>query len=157
MEGSPTLEVVEAPLDAEGSLRNGPLPLPEALPVLPLRDSVAFPDTITPLAVGQPRSIKLVDDAREALPHAGWQIRSRDNASPQLERTINRFTQFLTLVGLAALLPGLHRRIGRSSVYLCSSNCSITSGSASYGIAVSGSSLRTSRCARMPLMVEPSR
>jgi ATP-dependent Lon protease len=62
MEGSPTLEVVEAPLDAEGSLTEGPLPLPETLPVLPLRDSVAFPDTITPLAVGQPRSIKLVDD-----------------------------------------------------------------------------------------------
>ncbi|MBS1891881.1 MAG: LON peptidase substrate-binding domain-containing protein, partial [Actinobacteria bacterium] len=63
MEGSgPTLEVVEAPLDSEGSLGDGPLPLPEALPVLPLRDSVAFPDTITPLAVGQPRSIKLIDD-----------------------------------------------------------------------------------------------
>jgi ATP-dependent Lon protease len=63
MEGSsPTLEVVEAPLDAEGSLADGPLPIPEALPVLPLRDSVAFPDTITPLAVGQPRSIKLIDD-----------------------------------------------------------------------------------------------
>jgi ATP-dependent Lon protease len=36
--------------------------LPDALPVLPLRDSVAFPDTMLPLAVGQPRSIKLVDD-----------------------------------------------------------------------------------------------
>ena len=36
--------------------------LPEALPVLPLRDSVAFPDTMMPLAVGQERSIKLVDD-----------------------------------------------------------------------------------------------
>jgi ATP-dependent Lon protease len=36
--------------------------LPEALPVLPLRDSVAFPDTMLPLAVGQERSIKLVDD-----------------------------------------------------------------------------------------------
>ena len=48
----------------------------------------------------------LVDDARATLPAAGWEIRSRDNASPQLERTINRFTQFLTLVGLAALLVG---------------------------------------------------
>ena len=37
---------------------------------------------------------------------AGWEIRTRGNASPQLERTINRFTQFLTLVGLAALLVG---------------------------------------------------
>jgi putative ABC transport system permease protein len=40
------------------------------------------------------------------LPEAGWEIRSRGNASPQLERTISRFTQFLTLVGLAALLVG---------------------------------------------------
>ena len=43
---------------------------------------------------------------RRALPQAGWEVRSRSNASPQLERTISRFTQFLTLVGLAALLVG---------------------------------------------------
>jgi putative ABC transport system permease protein len=48
----------------------------------------------------------LADDVRSALPEAGWEIRSRGNASPQLERTISRFTQFLTLVGLAALLVG---------------------------------------------------
>lgn len=48
----------------------------------------------------------LIDEARSTLPHAGWEIRSRANASPQLERNINRFTQFLTLVGLAALLVG---------------------------------------------------
>ena len=48
----------------------------------------------------------LADDVRSALPQAGWEIRSRGNASPQLERTISRFTQFLTLVGLAALLVG---------------------------------------------------
>jgi putative ABC transport system permease protein len=48
----------------------------------------------------------LIEDARKALPEAGWEIRSRSNASPQLERTISRFTQFLTLVGLAALLVG---------------------------------------------------
>ncbi len=49
---------------------------------------------------------QLVDDVRAAQPQAGWEIRSRGNASPQLERTISRFTQFLTLVGLAALLVG---------------------------------------------------
>src|ERR1700716_900586 len=48
----------------------------------------------------------LASDARTALPSAGWEIRTRSNASPQLERTISRFTQFLTLVGLAALLVG---------------------------------------------------
>ena len=36
--------------------------LPEVLPVLPLRDTVPFPETLTPLAIGQERSIKLVND-----------------------------------------------------------------------------------------------
>jgi ATP-dependent Lon protease len=44
----------------------GPAPQPQALPatlpVLPLRDTVTFPDTLTPLAVGQPRSVRLVND-----------------------------------------------------------------------------------------------
>jgi putative ABC transport system permease protein len=44
--------------------------------------------------------------ARAALPQAGWEIRSRTNASPQLERNVDRFTQFLTIVGLTALLVG---------------------------------------------------
>jgi len=35
---------------------------PSALPVLPLKDSVTFPDTLTPLAVGQERSVRLVND-----------------------------------------------------------------------------------------------
>jgi ATP-dependent Lon protease len=61
MEGAPVLEVVDSPLDAEGAIRANQ-PLPEALPVLPLRDTVTFPETLTPLAVGQERSIKLVDD-----------------------------------------------------------------------------------------------
>jgi ATP-dependent Lon protease len=36
--------------------------LPDALPVLPLRDTVPFPESLIPLAVGQERSIKLVND-----------------------------------------------------------------------------------------------
>lgn len=44
--------------------------------------------------------------ARAQLPEAGWDIRSRSNASPQLERNVERFTQFLTIVGLTALLVG---------------------------------------------------
>jgi putative ABC transport system permease protein len=45
-------------------------------------------------------------DARKQLPEAGWDIRNRKNASPQLERNVDRFTQFLTIVGLTALLVG---------------------------------------------------
>jgi ATP-dependent Lon protease len=37
-------------------------PLPPGLPVLPLKDTVTFPDMITPLAIGQERSVKLVND-----------------------------------------------------------------------------------------------
>jgi ATP-dependent Lon protease len=36
--------------------------LPQALPILPLKDTVTFPDTLTPLAIGQERSVKLVND-----------------------------------------------------------------------------------------------
>jgi ATP-dependent Lon protease len=61
MEGTPVLEVVDSPLDAESAIRASQ-PLPDALPVLPLRDSVTFPDTVTPLAVGQERSVQLVND-----------------------------------------------------------------------------------------------
>ncbi|HEX2993007.1 MAG TPA: LON peptidase substrate-binding domain-containing protein, partial [Anaerolineales bacterium] len=35
---------------------------PEILPILPLRGVVVYPQTAVPLTVGQPRSIKLVDD-----------------------------------------------------------------------------------------------
>jgi ATP-dependent Lon protease len=66
MEGSPQdgpgIEVVETP-DVEEAIRTQQeRPLPQALPVLPLRETVTYPDTLTPLAVAQPRSIKLVDD-----------------------------------------------------------------------------------------------
>ena len=36
--------------------------LPSALPILPLRDNVSFPATLTPLAIGQERSIRLVNE-----------------------------------------------------------------------------------------------
>ncbi len=36
--------------------------LPATLPVLPLRDSVTFPETLVPLAVGQERSMALIND-----------------------------------------------------------------------------------------------
>jgi putative ABC transport system permease protein len=44
--------------------------------------------------------------ARDKFPNAGWEVRSRFSVSPQLERSIEQFTQYLTLVGLAALLVG---------------------------------------------------
>jgi putative ABC transport system permease protein len=40
------------------------------------------------------------------FPEAGWSIRSRTNAAPSLSSNIERFSQFLTLVGLTALVVG---------------------------------------------------
>ena len=39
-----------------------PEDLPTVLPVLPLKETVVFPESMTPLAVGQERSISLIDD-----------------------------------------------------------------------------------------------
>ena len=48
----------------------------------------------------------LLANAAREQPNAGWEIRSRGNAAPNFQRNIERFTQFLTLVGLTALLVG---------------------------------------------------
>jgi ATP-dependent Lon protease len=47
----------------EETVRPGEDAVSEVLPILPLKDSVVFPDSMTPLAVGQERSIQLVDEA----------------------------------------------------------------------------------------------
>jgi putative ABC transport system permease protein len=44
--------------------------------------------------------------AHTQYPDAGWEARTSTNVSPQLERNIERFLQYLTLVGLTALLVG---------------------------------------------------
>jgi putative ABC transport system permease protein len=60
------------------------------------------------LPPGTPDAVleRIAADAQRTLPEAGWEIRSRVNADPRFARNIERFTQFLTLVGLTALLVG---------------------------------------------------
>lgn len=51
--------------------------------------------------------LKATQDAvAKALPDAGWEMRSRLKADPRFSQSIERFTQFLTLVGLTALIVG---------------------------------------------------
>src|SRR6202158_3281958 len=90
----PRFLVSEAGLRATGVLQPGSLV--RWIYRVKLPDNAADDRAVTALA----------NDARSTLPEAGWEVRSRGNASPQLERTISRFTQVLTLVGLAALLSG---------------------------------------------------
>jgi ATP-dependent Lon protease len=61
-DGGPTIEVVETPDVEQAILERQGQPLPAALPVLPLREMVPYPDTLLPLGVGQQRSIRLVND-----------------------------------------------------------------------------------------------
>jgi ATP-dependent Lon protease len=56
--------------------------VPQVLPILPLRGLVVFPSTAVPLTIGQPRSIRLVDDVMEADERVIGLVASRD---PQLE------------------------------------------------------------------------
>ncbi len=44
--------------------------------------------------------------ARKMFPDAGWEMRTRNNVSPQFSKNLDRFTQFLTLVGLTSLIIG---------------------------------------------------
>ncbi|WP_315924513.1 ABC transporter permease [Mesorhizobium sp. SP-1A] len=47
-----------------------------------------------------------VEEANRAFPQAGWNVRTRANAAPALSSSIERFSQFLTLVGLTSLVVG---------------------------------------------------
>ncbi len=44
--------------------------------------------------------------ANREFPSAGWAIRTSDRAAPSLTENVDRFSQFLTLVGLTALIVG---------------------------------------------------
>jgi ATP-dependent Lon protease len=45
--------------------KNG-YPIPDTIPVLPLRGLVVYPTTAVPLNIGQPRSIRLIDDVSQS-------------------------------------------------------------------------------------------
>ena len=47
-----------------------------------------------------------VDAAKAAFPQAGWEARSRANVSPDFSRDLDRFGEFLALVGLISLVVG---------------------------------------------------
>ena len=45
------------------SIGDRPLSIPSELPILPLRDTVLFPNSFMPLAVARESSVRLIDDA----------------------------------------------------------------------------------------------
>ncbi|MCA3565177.1 MAG: FtsX-like permease family protein [Methylocystis sp.] len=89
----PRLLLSEAGLRASGLLQPGSL--------------VRWSYRITlPDGTDEARVQAVLADAKSRFPEAGWNVRSRMNAAPQFSRQIDRFTQFLTLIGLTALMVG---------------------------------------------------
>ncbi|MBX9758025.1 MAG: FtsX-like permease family protein [Beijerinckiaceae bacterium] len=67
---------------------------------------VLLPGTATSPAASGERVDQFVSDVEKRFPDAGWQLRTRANVSPQFTRNLERMSQFLTLVGLTALIVG---------------------------------------------------
>jgi putative ABC transport system permease protein len=87
---APRLMVSQAALAASGLVQTGSL--------VEHAYKLRLPDPSTVPAVRA--------QAEQQFPQAGWSIRSSDNAAPSLTANITRFSQFLTLVGLTALIVG---------------------------------------------------
>jgi len=62
--------------------------------------------TLPPDLSNEESFTRIEAEANNVLPEAGWRVRTRLNADPRFAKNIERFTQFLTLVGLTALLVG---------------------------------------------------
>ncbi len=101
--------IVHEPDAAAGGLEFGPRVLVSA-------EALAESGLIRPGALvtyhyrlrlpGEVDPVSWAEQARGAFPEAGWQIRTFGEASPALQRLIDRLALFLTLVGLTALLVG---------------------------------------------------
>jgi len=90
----PRLLVSRAALDATGLIQPGSL--------VRWSHRVALPPGQASLADAH----ALAEAAQAAFPDAGWQVRTRDHASDRLASNVERFTQFLAIVGLTALAVG---------------------------------------------------
>lgn len=113
--GSATIEIAAAIKSEPDKLANGIAFGPR---VIVSEEALRATDLLVPgslvrwsyrlrLPDGSDRAANAVVSAANAqLPDSGWQIRGRTNATPALERNVAHFTQFLTLVGLTALLVG---------------------------------------------------
>jgi ATP-dependent Lon protease len=52
-------------LNFEEPFETADVEIPSTLPVLPLKETVVFPQSVAPLAIGQERSVRLIDDVLE--------------------------------------------------------------------------------------------
>lgn len=89
----PRLLASRAALDASGLVQPGSL--------VRWHTRIALPGEASDEVV-----VATVKSIETAFPKAGWRVQARTEAAPGLTRNIERFAQFLTLVGLTALVVG---------------------------------------------------
>jgi ATP-dependent Lon protease len=119
------VDVDEKENPPEGDVQTDDGGVPSELPILPLRGLVVYPETAVPLTIGQPRSIRLVDDVVAQDTRLIGLVASRD---PELEApTPNDLYAFGTVAmvhrmfrapdgTIRLLVQGLHRfRVGEFS------------------------------------------
>ena len=89
---SDKLEVPEIAEAEEGQTPDQPLSIPPELPILPLRDTVLFPNSFMPLAVARESSIQLIDDAVAAgrLAVDGQTIGAMNSEAVQARRRLTK-------------------------------------------------------------------
>ena len=94
----PRVVMSEAALQATGLVQPG------SLVRWLYRVALASPNPAQP--ADEAALARFTESAGTAFPEAGWEVRTRKNVSPQFAKNLERFTQFLTLVGLTALIVG---------------------------------------------------
>ena len=94
----PRVILSQAALQATGLIQPG------SLVRWTYRLSLAAPTSQMPVSDADVAAF--VAAAKTAFPQAGWEVRTRSDVSPQFTDDLRRFTQFLTLVGLTALVVG---------------------------------------------------
>ena len=102
---------------APAAVEMGAPSMPDQLPVLPLRDTVTFPDTLTPLAVGQERSIQLVND-----------VLARDRQLVMVGSRTPRPSRPGPASSTASASSAPSRACSRSPTARCGSSCRAASG-----------------------------
>ena len=89
------------PLNEDASEDNDAQPIPDELPILPLRNTVLFPGVVLPITVGRDKSIKAVNDAYKADKLIGV-IAQKDSTVE--EPTVSDLEEIGTIAKIAKLI-----------------------------------------------------
>ena len=89
------------PLNEDASEDNDAQPIPDELPILPLRNTVLFPGVVLPITVGRDKSIKAVNDAYKADKLIGVIAQKDSNVE---EPTVSDLEEIGTIAKIAKLI-----------------------------------------------------